>query len=477
MLIKFTTSIALVLMLVFSTSLEAGQNVWTSQGPDAEIISLAIDPSTPTTIYAGSNESGVFKSVDGGASWVAMNDGLTDLTVQALAIDPSVPTTIYAGSFSRGVFQSVDGGVSWNRMSIGLPNASVQAVEIDPATPETLYAGTGGGVYKSVDGAQFWTPANNGLPGAAVISMAIDTSTPTTLYAGTTGGLFKSVDGGVSWASINMGLDNDVILNFAVDPNSSTTIYAGTNISPGAGGLFKSVDGGLSWNITALMDLPISALALEPSVPTTIYATPFSGVEKSTDGGASFIAMNTGLTNSSVRVLEVNPVDPEILYAGTSAGVFEFTRSAAVTVVPTEGLRTSESGLTDTFSVVLTSAPAASVVIDLSSSDPSEGSVAPTAVTFVPADALTPQTVTVTGVDDSLVDGSVAYRVVTAPAASADPEYNLLDAEDVQVINRDNDGDIDLPTIPTLAPLGQLSMILLLLAIGWTYVLRGRNGQ
>jgi subtilisin-like proprotein convertase family protein len=123
----------------------------------------------------------------------------------------------------------------------------------------------------------------------------------------------------------------------------------------------------------------------------------------------------------------------------TSAPVCCTASPAGVTVTPTSGLVTSEAGGTATFTVALTSVPTADVTIDLSSSDLTEGTVSPASLTFMPADALTPKTVTVTGVDDLVADGSVGYTIVTAPAVSSDSGYSGRDAADVSVTNTDDD--------------------------------------
>ena len=110
-----------------------------------------------------------------------------------------------------------------------------------------------------------------------------------------------------------------------------------------------------------------------------------------------------------------------------------------ISVTPTSGLTTTEAGGTAQFSVVLTSASSANVTIGISSSDTTEGTVSTTSLTFTTANWMTPQTVTVTGVDDYIVDGDVAYTVVTAAAVSADGNYSGLNASDVSVTNTDND--------------------------------------
>src|SRR5207302_2310333 len=93
-------------------------NRWSSNGPDgANVLSLAIDPSHPAIVYAGT-QSGVFKSSDAGESW---STSLTNASAQIVAIAPSTPTTIYAAG-NNGVYKSVDGGKSWEATNHGLEN-------------------------------------------------------------------------------------------------------------------------------------------------------------------------------------------------------------------------------------------------------------------------------------------------------------------------------------------------------------------
>jgi outer membrane protein assembly factor BamB len=112
---------------------------------------------------------------------------------------------------------------------------------------------------------------------------------------------------------------------------------------------------------------------------------------------------------------------------------------ADITVTPTSGLVTTEWGGTATFTIVLDSQPAADVIIGLTSSDTTEGTVSPSIVPFTAANWDLPQTVTVTGANDFVVDGDIVYTVLTAAAASADGGYNNLNASDVEITNYDND--------------------------------------
>ena len=113
--------------------------------------------------------------------------------------------------------------------------------------------------------------------------------------------------------------------------------------------------------------------------------------------------------------------------------------AAGITVTPTSGLMTTEAGGTATFTVGLNTQPTANVTIGLSSSDTTEGTVALASLTFTTANWNTPQTVTVTGVNDDVDDGDIVYSIVTAAATSSDPSYSGLNASDVSVTNTDND--------------------------------------
>lgn len=113
--------------------------------------------------------------------------------------------------------------------------------------------------------------------------------------------------------------------------------------------------------------------------------------------------------------------------------------SVGFVITPTLGLATSESGAAATFSVNLASQPSADVSISLASSDLSEGTIAVSSLTFTNLNWSTPQNVTVTGVNDTLVDGNVAYSIITGAATSTDMGYSGVDPTDVLLTNADND--------------------------------------
>jgi subtilisin-like proprotein convertase family protein/uncharacterized protein YegP (UPF0339 family) len=108
-------------------------------------------------------------------------------------------------------------------------------------------------------------------------------------------------------------------------------------------------------------------------------------------------------------------------------------------VKPAGGLRTTEAGGASTFTISLRSTPTDTVTIGIESSDTTEGTVSPAEIVFDPSDAQLPRVVTVTGVDDLLIDGDRPFEIVTSPALSSDSSYAGLDPEDVPVVNENDD--------------------------------------
>lgn len=303
-------------------STDGGRN-WVNTGlSNNDICTLAIDPSTPATLYAGTSENGIFKSTDGGGNWRAVNTGLTtDIYVWAIAIDPVTPTTLYASTLGGGVYKSIDGGENWNAASIGLTNTYIRAIAIDPSTPNTIYtgAGSGHGLFTSTDGASNWSPIDTGSYKPEAYAFAINPFIPTTVYAGTDDGLFKSTNDGEKWINIDPPATiYTKVEALAIDPVTPSILYAGRKSSFAKGGLYKSIDGGENWNTTGLTEAFINALVIDPAAPATLYAaTSNHGIFKSTDGGGNWTAVNTGLKVSDVWDIVIDPATPAILYAGT----------------------------------------------------------------------------------------------------------------------------------------------------------------
>lgn len=318
-----------------------------------EVHSSGIDSQNPGTIYAATN-AGLFKTTDEGVNWIGATSGLpAGGVLGSIAIDPQTPSTLYAGFSGNlgnigygqppaGIFRSVDGGASWISISSALePGYYAASLAIDPHSPSTLYAGGlspnhgpefVSEILKSTDGGTSWTAS--GSFRSYVRAVVTDSQSPSNLY-GVAGWVFKSTDGGASWSDLRVPLDSvgdcDECLGvgvFAVDPQRPDTLYAGGYV-----GVLKSVDGGASWNaMNAGLPWPpktwtgVGALVIDPHNPNTIYATMDGQVFRSNDGAATWSGVNAGLTVTWVNTLAIDPKSPGTVYAGTAGGgIFAIT--------------------------------------------------------------------------------------------------------------------------------------------------------
>jgi photosystem II stability/assembly factor-like uncharacterized protein len=319
-----------------------GGSTWSAIGSGLEgrlVKTLLIDPSTPSTVYGGVEpafEPGgnsnplVYKTWNAGARWSASGTGLTAISVVALAANFVSPTRLYLGSGDGSLFRTDDAGASWTL----LPRLEARSLAVDPTSSSIVYAGTWQGVYKSTDAGITWNVSLAEEFGSLESVVAIDPSSPSTIYAGKSGGnccggkVFKSMNGGVTWVQLNTG-PLSVVTAIAVDPVSSSTVYVTARLDDLLGGLrgvFKSVDGGATWS-ELTSGLPsvrnITAFALDPALTSTLYvALSGDGVYKSVDGGASWSPAGQGLVGD-VIALALESTNPPSLYAGTEEdGVF-----------------------------------------------------------------------------------------------------------------------------------------------------------
>jgi hypothetical protein len=168
---------------------------------------------------------GVYKSTDGGVSWIPSNNGLY-AAASALVVDPQNSATLYAGTPS-GVFKSTNGGAYWTLSNSGLTNTNIRALAIDPQNPAILFAGTGGGVFKSTDHGTSWSASTNGVTGTLdTYALTIHPQNTSILYAGFWNRIFKSSDGGASWNLACTVTDSNYIYSLAIDPQNPI-VHAG----------------------------------------------------------------------------------------------------------------------------------------------------------------------------------------------------------------------------------------------------------
>lgn len=163
-----------------------------SRQHDTKVQALAIDPVNTSNrrVYLSMKSSGIFYATLGDSDWQTSSVGLTNEFIYAIAIDPTNPNTLYVGTRGNGVFKSIDRGASWFAVNSGLaPNAvndviHVNAIAIDPNNSNVVYAGTESfGVYRSLNGGASWSEVS-GLAAFKIKTLTVNPETGT-LYAGT----------------------------------------------------------------------------------------------------------------------------------------------------------------------------------------------------------------------------------------------------------------------------------------------------
>lgn len=307
----------------------AGLNQWTVS-PQSETLGLvqdvAIDPSNSNILYAATNSGKIFKSTDRGENWAVISEGLRGDSINAILIDPLNPGVLFVGA-SESFYKSTNNGELWVDLLNGF---FITSLVIDPQDSATLYAGTkGDGVLKSVDSGQSWKMVNRGLRFNSILSdsLIIDPVNTDILYAavetddGRGAGIFKTVNGGSVWRDASDGLFKGVH-GIDIDPVNHDVLYAGTIFN----GIFKSVDGANSWFKLANSPHEQShTITVNGTDSNVIYNGTFGdGVFMSRDAGGSWERINRQLTSRVIRALEIDSVNPSIIYAGTTNGVFRF---------------------------------------------------------------------------------------------------------------------------------------------------------
>ena len=308
------------------------------QTPNSGLVNMNVwkivsDPTNPNTLYAGTEVGGVFKSTDGGTTW-SLAKRLAN--VYALAVDPHYPLTVYAGTYGNGVYRSQDGGISWSQRNNGLSETHVWDIAIDPSNTGVLYAATNSGIFKSADSAASWVQAYGSfLEGC--FSVAVNPLHPNVVYLGSgtyDGPIKMSTDGGSTWNTLGSGIAFENIYALKAIPyGSSVTVFAG-GVYFGFGtysGLYSLPEGSARWTKN-IDNFYCSEITCKTSLPSEIYAASFNaGIERSTDGGASWNPISGNISYSSSNAVWVagNSVYAGFQYAGiwraaTVTGVAQF---------------------------------------------------------------------------------------------------------------------------------------------------------
>lgn len=346
----------LILVSLLALTALAGENHWTLQGPfGGTIYTLEFDPADPSIVYAGT-QNGLFRSLDGGQSWVAAT-GVPIFVVYDIDVAKGDPTKVFAATLT-GIYRSDDRGVTWRRMEstgptsqiavshdgktfysfwestltrfsngretfttwdIGLPlYGYIDTLTVDPQDPLTLYASLiSEGVYKSVDGGARWTAKNKGLAAPLYRTVVVDPSNRNTLYVATGTGIYKSTDRADTWSALSIGPPTTCWW-IAVSDSAPSTLVAATDR-----GVLRSTNGGTTWTAPRLSDAKV--VAVDPRNPAKVLAAAGAHLFRSTDDGVNYTPAEAGMTSQPATVIAVDPRNRSTVYAAGPGGLFQST--------------------------------------------------------------------------------------------------------------------------------------------------------
>ena len=338
------------------TSLE-----WRLIGPyrGGRVVAVAGDPVNPFTFYFGSTGGGVWKTSDGGLYWENISDGFFKrASVGAIAVAASDPNVIYVGmgetcirgnvSHGDGVYKSTDGGRTWMHMGLA-DTRHIGKIRIHPHNPDLVYVAALGhahgpnserGVFRSRDGGKTWEKVLYHSDDVGSHDIAMDPHNPRILYAalwrarrmphtlesgGDGCGLYKSTDGGDTWNDIshNKGLPKGMLgkIGIAVSGARADRLWATVEAEDGA--IFRSDDGGATWERLS----EDKGLRSRPWYYQHIFADPQDAntlwvlnerCHRSVDGGQNFSQISC--PHGDFHDLWIDPRNPQRMIMGHDGG-------------------------------------------------------------------------------------------------------------------------------------------------------------
>ena len=324
------------------------------------MVAVAGVPGDSTTFYFGAVNGGIWKTSDAGTVWTPIFDSQPIGSIGAIAVAPSDSKTIYAGtgesdirsdlSSGNGVYKSMDGGASW--MPIGLEDTrQISRIVVDPRDPKVVYVGALGhsyganeqrGVYKSVDGGTHWSKVLDGGSEIGISDLAICSSNPQLLFAGAWnthrppwstyspidgpgGGLYRSQDAGKTWSRLSgNGLPEGDWGRSGIDiALDGKRVYA--LIQANKAGLYRSDDGGDTWTLENADSRLTSrawyfnSITIDPHDRDVIYI-PNVALYRSEDGGRTISIIRGAPGGDDYHQIWIDPKNSASMVLGTDQG-------------------------------------------------------------------------------------------------------------------------------------------------------------
>ncbi len=341
--------ITIQLLFLFCVCLHATQalsQAWQPLGPDGGTVrSLTIDLGNPDRIFLGTSAGRLYLSSDNGVSWsrFAHLGSAAEMVLDHVVIDPVHSRNIFVAAWNAQspdrdgeIFRSKDAGRTWDLIA-DMHGKSVRALSMAASDPKILVAGALDGIYRTRDGGDNWeriSPEHHAEI-KNVESIAIDPKNPDVIYAGTWHLPWKTEDGGKTWHSIKKGvIDDSDVFSIVIDSTNPANIFisacSGIYGSQNAGELFRKIQG-----------IPYSArrtrmLKMDPVDHNVVYAGTTEGLWKSTDAGATW-KRTTG-TNVIINDVLIDPRrSSRVLLATDRSGVLASDDGGASFVASNRG--------------------------------------------------------------------------------------------------------------------------------------------
>jgi len=348
---------------------------WTSLGPNSSsggyagigrINRITFHPTNTSIIFACTAGGGLWKTINGGSSWVPLTDNLASIGTSGLVINPVDPNIMYlatgdgdgADTYSYGVLKSTDGGVSWNATGLTFTTGVViYKLQPHPTDPNILLAGTNGGLYRTANGGTSWTKVV-----ASGQFYDIEALTSTNMVATTKGGLYRSTDSGATWVLVTTIASTGRIALAVSASNSDFVAALVSNTSNGFKGFYASVDGGLTYTLRSstpnLMGWETNGsdsggqawydLCVAVS-PVDVNQIVVGGVNtwKSTNGGVSWTIMTNWYQTSTVPAMHADQHDlifqnSTTLFSANDGGIYRSTNNGVSWTDLTNGMSISQ---------------------------------------------------------------------------------------------------------------------------------------